>query len=526
MSELILFANDLIEVIEENNKVYVKTNKLGFSLKEFDGILTKHPRIKLTNFALLKSVLTKETSKPVEIGTWLPNIEIEIAHNKMSASIIINETRESIKENIEKLGQDIKRLLAENKITHGILPIDLMKADTGKAIEIAKGTEPINGEDAIVKYLEIPERKPVIREDGKADYFDMNFIFEIKEGSWLGEKIPAQPGIPGTNVHGEPVPAPHGKDVPLKYDKKSAVEVEEEGKIVLKALNNGVLEERQGMISISRHLPINGDVGLETGNIQFDGSISIRGTVQNGYTVIASGDISIEHPEGVIGAKLIHSTGGDVYIRGGIFGLGETVVEAGKNIFVKHVNEANLIAGEEIVIGSYALGSNLYANTIKVDERKGKLIGGRAVAKDTIITAISGNRLERKTELIIESVSKKEKQEMIQEKASLLKALHEEIVQISSQLNAMNQYQNKMNDKQMTAFNHAKQLVEKKKNDAELVDEEIKKLMKEFHASAKEEIVVRKEAYPGTYIQIGKKSTTLSKMTNGTFRLENGELNA
>ncbi|PKC50527.1 hypothetical protein RhiirA1_486100, partial [Rhizophagus irregularis] len=187
------------------------------------------------------------------------------------------------------------------------------------------------------------------------------------------------------------------------------------------------------------------------------------------------------------------------------------------NIFVKHVNEANLIAGEEIVIGSYALGSNLYANTIKVDERKGNLIGGSAVAKDTIITAISGNRLERKTELIIESVSKKEKQEMIQEKASLLKALHEEIVQISSQLNAMNQYQNKMNDKQMTAFNQAKQLVEKKKNDAELVDEEIKKLMKEFHASAKEEIVVRKEAYPGTYIQIGKKSTTLSKMTNGTF---------
>ncbi len=213
----------------------------------------------------------------------------------MSASIYINETKETIRENQEAFEQQIKILLVERKIHHGLLSFDLTKVETGKSFVVAKGTDPIKGEDAKVKYLEIPERKPVIREDGRADYFDMNFIFEIKEGSWLGEKIPAQPGTPGTNIHGEPVPAPPGKDVPLKYDRKSATEVEEEGKIILRATNNGVLENRQGLISVSRHLPIEGDVGLETGNIQFDGSISIRGTVQSGFSVIATGDISIEH---------------------------------------------------------------------------------------------------------------------------------------------------------------------------------------------------------------------------------------
>ncbi len=229
--------------------------------------------------------------------------------------------------------------------------------------------------------------------------------------------------------------------------------------------------------------------------------------------------------EGVSGAKLIQSTEGDIFIRGGIFGLGNTIVEAGKNIFVKHVNEANLIAGNEIVIGSYALGSNLSANKVIVDERKGKIIGGKTVARDSILTAISGNRLERRTELIIESVSKQEKQEMIHEKAQLLKALHDEIIQISSQLNNMNQYKDKMNEKQLTAFNQAKQMVEQKKQDAETIDAEIKELMQQFQKQAKEEIIVRKEAYPGTLIQIGRKSTILNKMTNGTFRLENGELN-
>lgn len=41
----------------------------------------------------------------------------------------------------------------------------------------------------------------------------------------------------------------------------------------------------------------------------------------------------------------------------------------------------------------------------------------------------------------------------------------------------------------------------------------------------KEQIVVKKEAYPGTYIQIGNKSSILSRITQGTFLLEFGELN-
>ena len=91
------------------------------------------------------------------------------------------------------------------------------------------------GEPAQVRYLEPAEKKPVIREDGKADYFDMNFIVEIHEGSWLGEKIPSKEGENGFNILGEIVPGKKGKDLLLKYDPKSAYEVEEDGKIVLRS---------------------------------------------------------------------------------------------------------------------------------------------------------------------------------------------------------------------------------------------------------------------------------------------------
>ncbi len=36
---LIIFSNEFIEIIEENNKVFVKNLKVGFPLKNFDGIM-------------------------------------------------------------------------------------------------------------------------------------------------------------------------------------------------------------------------------------------------------------------------------------------------------------------------------------------------------------------------------------------------------------------------------------------------------------------------------------------------------
>lgn len=522
---MVVFINNFFEITEKNGRVFITTKKSGFPIKDFDAILRSFPRMKLTNFAVLKNVLSKVSAAPVEIGQWLPSFGIEVSRDKMSVSLFIHESLDFIRMNQEDLKQQIDKVLSENRIVHGLLPIHIESIVPGKAILVAQGTPPIKGNDAKVTYLQIPERKPVIREDGKADYYDLNFIFEISEGSWLGEKIPPEPGTPGQNVYGEILPAKPGRDKPLRYDRKSAYEVEEDGKVVLRSRISGVLEHSQGLVSVNHHLPINGDVGIETGNLEFDGSISIRGTVQSGFSVIAKGDISIEAPEGVSAANLIKSIDGDIYIRGGIFGLGETRIEAGGNIFVKHVNEANLYAGQDIHIGFYAIGSNLKAHSILLDDRKGKIIGGTATAKSQIVTSISGNRLERRTELIINTVNKQEVYATIQDKATQLKILQEEITTLEEQVNQLKPIVERLNTQQVAAFEQAKQNLNDYKEEAMVIDHEIKVMMNDLRNIGKEEIQVTKEAYPGTYIQIGKKSTILSKMTNGTFLLEFGELN-
>lgn len=520
-----LFENEFFELSDQNEKVFIKVNKQGFPIKQFDNILKDLPRLKITNFKLLKEVLTKDSSDFVEIGHLLPSLEIHISKDKMTAQLYVNDVLELLEENREAFKKKVKEYLQQEKITYGIKEIDFNNIVIGKPYVIAEGTSPIKGEDAIIKYLEIPERKPVIREDGKADYFDMNFIVEIKKDDWLGEKIPPTEGTPGTNIFGETVPAIPGRDLPIKYDRKSAYEVEENGKIVIRAKETGVVEQRQDVLIVNSHLPIDGNVGLETGNIKFDGTVSVKGTVQPGFSIVAGGDISIEGIEGVTDAKLIKSINGDVYIRGGIFGIGKTKVEAGGNIFVKHVNEANLSAQKDIVIGVYAMGSNLKGHSILVDERKGKIIGGTAIAKDTIVTAISGNYLERRTELILDTINRHEGLELVQTKAAELKQLQQEILKLTNQVDRLSQLIDKLTFEQLEIFGKTKELLESKKEEAEKLDIEIKEILNDIQKGGKQEIYVSKEAHPGTYLQIGKKSKLLTKLTQGRFRIENGEFN-
>lgn len=522
---VIVYVNEFIEITEENGKVYCQTTKSGFPLKEFDSILKSYPRIKLTNFAILKNVLNTVNCPPTEIGFWLPNVELEVSRDKMSAKLFVYETIDYIKNNQQRLQEEIENLLKDNGIQYGIMPIQFDSIIPGKAFLIAQGKPPVKGEDAKITYLEIPERKPVIAEDGKANFYEMNFIFEISEGSWLGEKELPRTGNEGVNVYGEVIPSQPGRDIPLKYDKKSAYENVENGKVVLRSRISGVLEKTKGLIGVNHHLPINSDVGVETGNITFEGSVSVRGTVSPGFSVTSRGDLSIESAEGVSGAKLIRSIEGDVYIRGGVFGLGETRIEAGGNIYIKHVNEAILVAGKEIHIGFYSMGAQLRAHSIFVDERKGKIIGGTAIAKSQIVTAISGNRLERRTELIINSVNKQEGYAIIQEKASHLKSLQQEILILESQIDKVILHMGQLTEQQVVAFEQTKQKLAEQKELAYRVDNEIKELMTDLRDVGKEEIVVTREAYPGTYIQIGKKTSILTKITNGKFMVEFGELN-
>ncbi|AYC29533.1 DUF342 domain-containing protein [Paenisporosarcina cavernae] len=522
---MLTLETNYFHITEDQSKVKIKVIKSGASLRDIDQLIRTNSRIKLTNIAALKSILVSPSEEEVEIGYLVPNVELDITKDEMSAILTIHEFDVSNQDNIASIELEVEELLERSGIVHGIKDIHFNEVRPGKPFEIAKGIPPIKGQDAFITYKEMPDRKPIITETGKADYYDMNFLEEVSIGDWLGEKTEAQEGTSGTTVLGNKIPAEKGADTKFLYDRKTVEEKMVNGKWTLVATVAGVLDVQDGVMGVSKHLVINGDVGPETGNLKFDGSITIRGTVLSGFSVVAAGDIAIESTDGVLNAGKIHAVYGDIFIRGGIFGKNESTVEAGKSIYIKHANEAILHAKGDVHIGYYALGSFIQGKNVFVDPHKGKIIGGQTEAVNKIVTGTSGNHLERKTILIVSGINKIALQDELKVKASILKELQADEEKLSNQLTQFQRLQDKATDEQKKLIDQVKNQLDEKQKTVQLVDKEIQTVLIKLRSPMETEISIHTEAFPGTVIQIGHKSKALTSVTKGTFLLENGELN-
>lgn len=99
----------------------------------------------------------------------------------------------------------------------------------------------------------------------------------------------------------------------------------------------------------------------------------------------------------------------------------------------------------------------------------------------------------------------------MQEKAAQLKEIQAEISAHETKMKSLLPFLNQMSKEQTASFEETKQALTKLKAEALTLDREVKILMDEMRHVGKEEIIVTKEAHPGTYIQIGRKSSLLSK---------------
>lgn len=123
------------------------------------------------------------------------------------------------------------------------------------------------------------------------DHRERKAIESVDVGDVLAYWHPPQPGTPGRNVYGEPVaPLPPrnarfraGRGVKLISDGTVAV-AERAGRPVL----------RNGTISVTPQMVIEGNVDLTTGNIKFKGDVIVLGDVCESMKVEAGGVVEVK----------------------------------------------------------------------------------------------------------------------------------------------------------------------------------------------------------------------------------------
>jgi len=120
----------------------------------------------------------------------------------------------------------------------------------------------------------------------------------------------------------------------------------------LYALKSGAVHYEGDRISVSNHLEIDGDVDFKTGNINFDGFVTIKGTVADGFSVVAVKDVEILGTIGIGSVKEVVSKEGSIYIKGGIAGKNKAVIRQ-KRMFTQNIFPMPLLLAKGVFMWGF-----------------------------------------------------------------------------------------------------------------------------------------------------------------------------
>ncbi len=519
-----VFKNEFLALIAEDNKLFIAVIHPGYNLKDFNNVILENPTFQLCNFMGLKNAIEEASGKKVHIGNIKPRIDVIVTSDEMEAKIILNITAKEFIEKKVEISTEIIDALNAKGVTEGLCNLFNKPINVQKEVVVAEGIPPTHGQDAVVQYFKLSEKKPLVQEDGSVNHYDLNLIDNVKANAWVGEKIPPTEGKPGKTVTGKLVPARYGRDIKLKYDRKTIAEYNEDGKIVLRALNDGAVKFEGEKIKVDNHLVIPRDVGYETGNIHFDGYVTIEGTVKDGFSVTAKNDIEIKSPMGIGAVDKIVSLTGSVYIKGGIFGKAIAKVEAHKNVFVKYCNECTITAGDDINVGFYALDSNLTAKRVLIDPLHGKIIGGVISAQIQIVSGIIGNKSEKKTLINVSGFDRLAIKAEFENLLCKYKDLLQEANKTKRQLEIFESSLSGAEYANMEEYNRYIRQYDEVVDQIKSLDEHRQRLQKILETKGEGEVGIFKAAYPETYLNIKNMQKRINTIVNGSFYVINREL--
>lgn len=315
--------------------------------------------------------------------------KVRLSQDRLTAELIVDiENKDSAFSE-----EELMKILEEEKIVYGVKRDVLAQVlENPNSFEypvtIAVGEPKVDGADS---YL-----RNELQQNSHHDHKVFNFrsvihIPSVRKGQLLASVVPPMNGTPGTDVTGRIIPAKPGR--PLRVKPGNNVMLES-GQFY--AICDGQVSITEKAISVNPVFEVKGDLDLRTGNIDFVGNIAIRGNVPSGYELKAGGDIVVD---GLVEAANLHAEG-NIIIKGGVAGALKGKVTAGGNVLANYLNQANVKAGQDIIVRSSILHSKLTAAG-NVDCRTGTVIGGTISAGRNIYVKELGNELFTKTELAV-----------------------------------------------------------------------------------------------------------------------------
>jgi len=378
------------------------------------------------------------------VGTrTLPDIEITLTPDCMEASIMVNITDENQHLHEEDIMMALKKAGIVQGIRENIIP-EIVKGSYGaEPIIIARGVTQIDGEPGtVIFHFDAQKSKhgPQIDDKGRADFHSLGIFESVEKGDTLCELIAPSEGAPGYNVKGKKIKQNHGKEAILPVGKNTIIDSKNPNNLI--ATISGIPQSIGGQVSIEPVLNIKGDVGLETGNINFAGDVTINGKVDSGFEIIAKGDIFIN--ETCESAHL--EAEGNIQINRGIRAEQNAYLKAGGNVHAQFMEGVTVEADGDVVITDYAYHCNIKSKkSVRALGKKGYITGGSVTAEKDVMANRLGNLSAPRTEVYINPLHDKT-DKLTEEQTSMMDQLIKQLSEIEIEIDQLTQKCNEMHD--------------------------------------------------------------------------------
>lgn len=192
--------------------------------------------------------------------------------------------------------EQIRAALASAGVVSGIDEAAIERVLTDQAsgpVVVATGQPPQPPVDGRVD-LYFPNEPLVKRDPGEeekqVDLLALYQVPSVRPGDLLAVKIPPREGQAGRTVTGKPIPVPKAKDTPLRAGPGAMVD---STGLRVYAERGGRPTFLRGVVSVVPEHVVHGDVDPNTGHVEFDGDVIVRGSVNERMRVVASGKVVV-----------------------------------------------------------------------------------------------------------------------------------------------------------------------------------------------------------------------------------------
>jgi len=486
------------------------------------------------NEDVVRKAINEATGEYVKVGNFDHKsyndsvVYVEISEDEMTCLIMTTPTGEG---GCDVSYETYMNTLTQNRIKYGIKEEFLQhfvdQPIYNEKVIIAEGTIPINGKNAFMQYnFETDLNKVKLKEssDGKVDFKELNIIQNVVENQPLAVKVPPEKGTPGWTVTGKMLDAEDGKDISMPAG--TNVHVSEDGSTILSDINGQVVMSN-GLVNVEPVYTVEGGVNLKSGNIDFLGTVMVNGDIEDGFFIKAAGNIEVH---GSVGKADLDAEG-DIIIHQGINGKGENRIRAGKSLWARFIQNANIQSGGMVVASDGIINSNIIANTrILCQGKRASIMGGKLRAGEEINAKTIGNNTsgtETVCEVGYDPKSKEEMDRLQMEKDNTNKLLDDIKLNIQTLMNVKQQKKTLPDDKEAIL-----QDLMTKRNlltaDLKKIDEGLHKVQDYLNSlKAHGRVSASQKFYPGVKIVIRDvKEEMHTEHKAATFILEDGLIRA